>query len=617
MSFSNKKQISKDKIKTINENEKKEASFEEIQKDSLIEKINSKEQQIYDLISKIKTQESKIELLNKEMQEKDLNIYTLEQFYKFQMEEVKNILGFKGDVELLLNKKENSYEYEFAKFMKQTQKDIIKNDNKIIQLKEEIKQIERDNEQLNIFIEIKKNNETMLEILKSIEKNKKIKKDNVQSKIDEEIMVKNLFKKNKYLRKKIEEIKNNINKDSNIIKSLPQSFIINTNNNKIQSNDDINIQEIEMNKKLEKEKEKEDKETQILLNKYLSIMEQNKKELIKGNEYIHNIDNIYLEEIKKYEEELIRLFKLIQKIINIYYKSFDKTYSLILRKEDCDKLLEKELNNLNLLSFPLLFKFIEKNKSNKNNDNNENTSYRNSKKGLKNEYNKLIKKIYSRNNNPYADEDNKKIESLNFINNELHDLDYSYDTILSEKTNLFESIERKKEEQLKNLSEEKLLAYVLSINNFIKDYDNYINKYIYSKKQKKYKKFLEIPENNIKNIETKIFVVNNAIKELVKKQNQMDIVMQVTSQVIQKLRKENFELSKCTTISKSNDKKIKIPNLNMNKIYNNNNYFKKPLSNRNSIKNNICLKNEPNALLTDGGYIKDKYKIYKLKLNKK
>ena len=117
MSFSNKKQISKDKIKTINENEKKEASFEEIQKDSLIEKINSKEQQIYDLISKIKTQESKIELLNKEMQEKDLNIYTLEQFYKFQMEEVKNILGFKGDVELLLNKKENSYEYEFAKFI--------------------------------------------------------------------------------------------------------------------------------------------------------------------------------------------------------------------------------------------------------------------------------------------------------------------------------------------------------------------------------------------------------------------------------------------------------------------------------------------------------------------
>ena len=96
----------------------------------------------------------------------------------------------------------------------------------------------------------------------------------------------------------------------------------------------------------------------------------------------------------------------------------------------------------------------------------------------------------------------------------------------------------------------------------------------------------------------------------------MDIVMQVTSQVIERLRKENFELSKCTTIYKSNDKKIKIPNLNMNKIYNNN-YFKKPLSNRNSIKNNICIKNESNALLTDGGYIKDKYKIYKLKLNKK
>ena len=94
----------------------------------------------------------------------------------------------------------------------------------------------------------------MLEILKSIEKNKKTKKDNIQCKIDEEIMIKNLIKKNKYLRKKLGEIKNNINKGSNIINSLPESLIINTNNN-IKSNDELDNKDIEI--KLEQLKEKE------------------------------------------------------------------------------------------------------------------------------------------------------------------------------------------------------------------------------------------------------------------------------------------------------------------------------------------------------------------------
>ena len=605
MSFPNRKKSSKEKYSAMPIEEKKGISYDELEKEMLIEKINSKEQQIYDLLSKIKTQESKIELLNKEMEEKDLNIYTLEQFYKIQIEEVKKLLGFKGDIELILNKKENSYEYEFAKFMKQTQKDIIKNDNKIIQLKEEIKQIERENEQLNIFIEIKKNNETMLEILKSIEKNKKTKKDNIQCKIDEEIMITNIFKKNKYLRTKIGEIKNNINKGSNIINSLPESFIINTNNNN-KLNDKLDNQDIEI--KIEQLKEKERKEMQILLNKYLSIIKQNKIDIIKGNEYINKIDDIYVEEIKKYEEEIIKIFKLIQKIIKIYHKSFDKTYSIFLRKQDCDKLLEKELNNLNSVNFPILFKFKEINIKNENHSNKQ------SKLSLMNENTPHTKKINFKSFNP--DEDNKKIESLNFINEIKQNLDYSYDKILSAKTTLFSSFERKKEEQLKNLSKDNLLSYVLGINKFIIDYEKFINKYIYPEKQKLYQKFLEIPKNNIKNTEKKIFDINNRIKELNQKQHDLNIVMEVSSQVIQRLKNENLELGQNTKISKSksNDKKNKIPNININKINNKNNYFKKPLSSRNSIKNYIVIKNESyRAFLTERGSIKDKYKIYNLK----
>ena len=311
--------------KKLKDDKNKEISYDEFERDILLEKIKSKDQQIYDLLSKIKSQEAKIDIINKEINDKDLNIYTLEQNYKGQLEEIKTTLGFKGDVDLLLDKKENSYEYEFEQRMKHIFKDNIKKDEKINKLNEEIKLLERENEQLNIFIEIKKNNETMLEMLKSIEESKNIKKADSKSKNDEEMMVKNLMKKNKYLKKRLYEMKCSIGKVNYIMNSIPSSFkSISTNNNNDEKNNNIEMKTEENKKMLEKLKEKDKKENEILLNKYLSIIEQNKKDIIKGNEYLNNIDNIYNEEMKKYKEELFQLFKLIQKLIFLYYKSFDK-----------------------------------------------------------------------------------------------------------------------------------------------------------------------------------------------------------------------------------------------------------------------------------------------------
>ena len=594
--------------KPINEN--KEISYDEFQKDILIEKITSKDQQIYDLLSKIKTQESKIDFLNREMDEKDKNITTLEEYYKVQIEELKKMLGFKGDLNLLLNKKEGTYEYEFDKMMKFIRKDNINKDAKIENLNNELKLIERDNEQLSIFIEIKKNNKTMLEILKAIEKNKKIKKANIQSKIDEEIMVKNLIKRNKFLRKNLDEIKKSIKKGKYIRDTLPKPLMPNSNYDFINNNNNINneIKNEEMEKKLEKIKEKETKENEILLNKYLSIVKQNKKEIIKGNEYLNNIDNIYSKEMKKYVEELLQIFKLIQKFIGIYYKSFDKTYSLLLRKEDCDKLLEKEFNNLNRINFPLLFKFIELQKEDDKNTNKER------RKSLKKELKISPKNIITNYFNNH-DEEHKKMELLNDLNNKENKIDYSIEDIISEKLSLFSSIERKKEQQINNLPKEKLVSYVLTFNTFIKNYENFINKYINSKDVNIYKKYMETPKIKIKNIEQKIIDVNNKRQELIKKQNQINIVMETSSNTINRLKSENLKLNLDIKLILSNDKKNKIPKLNINSNINmRNNSFKKALTNRNSIKDAFNFKNDSYMHLTDRGYIKDKNKIYKLKI---
>ena len=587
--------------KKLKDDKNKEISYDEFERDILLEKIKSKDQQIYDLLSKIKSQEAKIEIINKEINDKDLNIYTLEQNYKGQLEEIKTSLGFKGDVDLLLDKKENSYEYEFEQRMKYIFKDNIQKDEKINKLNNEIKLLERENEQLNIFIEIKKNNETMLEMLKSIEESKNIKKADIKSKNDEEMMVNNLMKKNKYLKKRLYEMKCSIGKVNNIMNSIPCSFKrISTNNNNDEKNNNVEMKNEEKKKMMEKLKEKDKKENEILLNKYLNIIEQNKKDIIKGNEYLNNIDNIYNEEMKKYKEELFQLFKLIQRLVFLYYNSFKKKYSLLLRKEDFDKLLEKEFINFNLLTFPLLFVFIERKQySNRNERNSKNES-------------KIKPKFINSNN--VEEGDNKKIELLNSLNDKENKIDYSSEEFLNEKKSLLSNIDIKREDHLNNLSKEELMEYALTFNSFIIDYENLINKYIDLKNKNIFDKFLEIPNKTKKSINKKLIEINKRIKELVQKQNHINIVMEVTSNSIQKIKNENLKLSQKIKMTSSIDKKIKVPQLNFNTNNFSINIFKKPLSNRNSMKNNLNIKKDIHALLTERGHIKDNYKTFKIKI---
>lgn len=215
------------------------------------------------------------------------------------------------------------------------------------------------------------------------------------------------------------------------------------------------------------------------------------------------------------------------------------------------------------------------------------------------------------------EEDSKHAELLNNLKIKEEKYSYSFEDILSEKNSLFSSLERKNEEQLNNLSKEDLISYVLSLNTFIQNYEKFINKYIGSKSLKIYKQFLEKQKNNITNIKKKIFDINNRIKEIIQKQNQTNIVMEVSTNVVQKIKNENLNLNKRIRLSSSKGKIIDIPNLNLNqnanKIYSCNDFLKKPLSYRNSMKNNYIIKKDPHIFFTDRGS-KEKNKIYKIKM---
>ena len=73
-------------------------------KNEMEEKLKIKDDQIYDLESKLKLQETKVGELNARLENKDINLKNVRDNYKKQIECLKDALGFKGDVNILLSK---------------------------------------------------------------------------------------------------------------------------------------------------------------------------------------------------------------------------------------------------------------------------------------------------------------------------------------------------------------------------------------------------------------------------------------------------------------------------------------------------------------------------------
>ena len=141
------------------------------------EKLKAKNEQIYDLESKLKTQETKLNELNNIMDSKESNLKALQENYKEQIKSIKEELGFKGDINNLLNQNINSEEYEYTlKVRNTTENNKIKN-IKIEELKQQINQIEIVIKQLRTLLDVKENDATMLDIVRSVREAKAKKRE--------------------------------------------------------------------------------------------------------------------------------------------------------------------------------------------------------------------------------------------------------------------------------------------------------------------------------------------------------------------------------------------------------------------------------------------------------
>ena len=196
------------------ENLKKLMNDEEDKKDDII----------FNLESKLKTQQKEIAELNIRVNLKQEKIDLIMKNYQEQVDCLVREFGFKGDVNVLLSKNEYTKESILAnKIRNATDNNRIK-ENRLKELEEKIEQLLKEKDRINDLIEMKETDNTLAQIYDEIKENKlkeerKIKFQNANSK-----EVENLKKEQENLIKLIDKYKEENEKKFKIIENLPNIF---------------------------------------------------------------------------------------------------------------------------------------------------------------------------------------------------------------------------------------------------------------------------------------------------------------------------------------------------------------------------------------------------------
>ena len=257
-------------------------------KNEIEEKLKIKDDQIYELESKLKLHETKVAELNARLEKKDINLKNIRNNYKTQIECLKDSMGFKGDINILLSKDQYTKEYRYALNIRNTFKLNHQKAEIIFKLEEKIKELNKEKDRLKQLLENKTKEKKILRIINS--------KENYRTEEESEEMEENIYLKNKIiqdLKKKNEELEkklelyNQENKAKiNLIQNLPK--VLELNMKKLKDTSQKIKEEKDKLKKnfIEEAKDiniKNEEERKKLIDKFENTLNQNKKERINQN----------------------------------------------------------------------------------------------------------------------------------------------------------------------------------------------------------------------------------------------------------------------------------------------------------------------------------------------
>ena len=492
-------------------------------KNEIEEKLKLKDDQIYDLESKLKLQETKVAELNTRIEKKDVNLKAMRNNYKTQIECLKEAMGFKGDVNILLSKDQYTKEYRYALNIRNTFKTNRKKAEIIAQLEEKIKELNKEKARLKEMLENKTKEKKILRIIKS---NDNYKTDEESEEMEEKIFLKNktiqeLQKKNEELERQL-ELYNQENKSKiNLIHNLPKVIETNINKLRIESTKSKEVNEKNKNKFIEEAKNiniKSEEERKKIISKYENTIKQNKKEISNQTKIINEFEQKYEKEKGKCIDELLRLHKNLMNITYGYKNAFNDlnknmnttstnaTNLLYMQKDEFEKILENEIKQINKNKFPLLFERLKQ----------------------KNEkFEDMI------NNNI----DNNQIENFNITRKSDIPLNSGEKKLFK----FFDGHEKKTEIEIENMNKNQLIHYSKQFLNRAAQIEEYLDKYI---QYKKGYKLTQEEELKINDYIMKFEKANELLDDITEKYNKSKVYIQKNNQLINQLNKENISLKK-------------------------------------------------------------------------
>ena len=521
------------------ENLKKLMNDEEDKKDDII----------FNLESKLKTQQKEIAELNIRVNLKQEKIDLIMKNYQEQVDCLVREFGFKGDVNVLLSKNEYTKESILAnKIRNATDNNRIK-ENRLKELEEKIEQLLKEKDRINDLIEMKETDNTLAQIYDEIKENKlkeerKIKFQNANSK-----EVENLKKEQENLIKLIDKYKEENEKKFKIIENLPNIINKNVeNHDKKEEENEKLISKLTKHYKREiSEKGKINKnENENLYKKYEEKLREKKEELKKKEEILEEVTKKMILEKGKYLDEIVRLNDTFDNIISTYKICFDQrkfgtnvnnlnNYHTFLKlKSDFDKTIDKDAESINKYQYPILYQTLNKDKGGRR------------------------QSLYLFKSNEEENKENILLLSKNQSN--INESKYKSNELL-----IFKDL-IKEDEEVEGMERDDLFQYVKTIKDKIDDLNDYNTKYINHKIGYSVKEF-EINDNKINELYSKIDHYKKLLEEQTSKYKKSKIIIESDERTIEKLRNENFMLKKM--IEKKNFEPLKISSYNnFNSLYN-------------------------------------------------
>ena len=498
-------------------------------KNEMEEKLKLKDDQIYDLESKLKLQETKVAELNSRIEKKDENLKAIRNNYKMQIDCLKESMGFKGDVNILLSKDQYTKEYRYALNIRNTFKTNRKKAEIIEKLEEKIKELNQEKARLKEMLENKTKEKKILRIINS---NGNYRTDEESEEMEEKIYFKNktiqeLQKRNKELEKQLELYNQENNSKINLIHNLPK--VIDANIAKLKTETNSIKEANEANKKnfVEEAKNiniKTEEERQKIISNYEETLKQNKKEISNQGKIINEFEQKYAKEKSKCIDELLHLHKNLMNITNAYKNCFDElnpnilhkninsattnaTNILYMQKDEFEKVLENEIKQINKNKYPLLFEHLKQNNEN------------------------FVEIIMNGGN-----VDNKKekfnITKKSEITDELEEKNYF---------KFFEAHEKKTEIEIENMNKNQLIQYCKNFLNRAAQVEEYLDNYIHYKQGYK---LSQEEEAKISDYSNKLEKANEILDDITEKYNKSKVYLQKNDQLINQLNKENTSLKK-------------------------------------------------------------------------